>query len=99
LEKALEIVKGIVAKPEIGATYEGTVKKIMEFGAFVEYLPGKQALVHISELSWSRIEKMEDAGLKEGDAMQVKIVKFDDRKKKYVLSRKALLERPERKEA
>ena len=99
LAKAITWIEGICAKPEIGATYDAVVKKIAEFGAFVEFLPGQQGLVHISELSWERINDMKDAGIKEGDAMTVKITKFDDRKKKFVFSRKALLERPARKES
>ena len=94
-EIALKLVKGAVAKPEIGKTYETIVKKVVEFGAFVEYLPGKQGLVHISELSHSRINDMADTGIKEGDAMTVKITKFDDRKKKHVFSRKALIPKEE----
>lgn len=88
---ALAKVKGITTKPEVGEIYDGVVKSIKDFGAFVEFLPGKQALVHISELSHARIDKIEDAGLKEGDEMKVKIVKFDDKKQKFVLSRKALM--------
>ena len=84
-------VQGIVAKPEVGETYDGVVKSIKDFGVFVEFLPGKQALVHISELSHARINDIADAGLKEGDEMKVKIIKFDDKKQKFVLSRKALI--------
>jgi polyribonucleotide nucleotidyltransferase len=94
LAQAITWIEGICAKPEIGATYDAVVKKIAEFGAFVEFLPGQQGLVHISEISWDRTNDMKDTGIKEGDAMQVKITKFDDRKKKFVFSRKALLEKP-----
>lgn len=97
-EKAINWILGIIAKPEIGEVYDAVVKKITEFGAFVEFLPGQQGLVHISELSWDRINDMNDTGIKEGDAMQVKITKFDDKKKKFVFSRKALMERPAKKE-
>lgn len=93
VDMALAKIKGIVQKPEVGEVYDAVVKKIVEFGAFVEFLPGQQGLVHISELSHSRIEKMEDAGLQEGDTMKVIITKYDDKKQKYVLSRKALLEK------
>lgn len=93
VDMALAKIKGIVQKPEVGEVYDAVVKKIVEFGAFVEFLPGQQGLVHISELSHSRIEKMEDAGLQEGDTMKVVITKYDDKKQKYVLSRKALLEK------
>jgi polyribonucleotide nucleotidyltransferase len=88
---ASDRVKGIIAKPEVGEIYDGVVKSLKEFGAFVEFLPGKQALVHISEISHARIEKIEDCGLKEGDEVKVKITKFDDKKQKFVLSIKALL--------
>jgi len=88
---AVAKVKGIVQKPEVGEIYDAVVKKIVEFGAFVEFLPGNQGLVHISELSNERIEKMEDSGINEGDTMKVIITKYDDKKQKYVLSRKALL--------
>ncbi len=88
---ASDRVKGIIAKPEVGEIYDGVVKSLKEFGAFVEFLPGKQALVHISEISHARIEKIEEAGLKEGDEVKVKITKFDDKKQKFVLSIKALL--------
>ena len=93
IDIALAKVKGITTKPEVGEIYDAVVKSIKDFGVFVEFLPGKQALVHISEISHARIEKIEDAGLKEGDEMKVKIVKFDDKKQKFVLSRKALLPR------
>lgn len=93
IDAALKWIKGLTAKPEIGETYEGKVKSIKEFGVFVEFLPGQEALVHISELSHSRINTVEEAGINVGDTMEVKLVKFDDKKKKYVLSRKALLEK------
>ena len=96
LQKAITWIEGMCAKPEIGATYDAVVKKITDFGAFVEFLPGQQGLVHISEIAWERTNDMKDTGIKEGDAMQVKITKFDDRKKKFVFSRKALLEKPAR---
>jgi len=91
IDIAMKHVQGIVAKPEVGETYDGVVKSIKDFGVFVEFLPGKQALVHISELSHARINDIADAGLKEGDEMKVKIIKFDDKKQKFVLSRKALI--------
>jgi polyribonucleotide nucleotidyltransferase len=93
VDMALSKVKGIVQKPEVGEVYEAVVKKVVEFGAFVEFLPGNQGLVHISELSHSRIDKMEDSGIHEGDIMKVKITKFDDKKQKYILSRKALMDK------
>jgi polyribonucleotide nucleotidyltransferase len=93
VDMALAKVKGIVQKPEVGEVYEAVVKKVVEFGAFVEFLPGNQGLVHISELSHSRIDNMQDSGINEGDVMKVKITKYDDKKQKYILSRKALLEK------
>jgi polyribonucleotide nucleotidyltransferase len=96
IDIALAKVKGITTKPEVGEIYDAVVKSIKDFGVFVEFLPGKQALVHISELSHTRIEKIDDAGLKEGDEMRVKIVKFDDKKQKFVLSRKALIPREDK---
>ncbi|HVM89810.1 MAG TPA: polyribonucleotide nucleotidyltransferase [Puia sp.] len=94
LDKAVAWVKGIVAVPEVGSVYEGTVKGIKEFGAFVEFLPGKQGLLHISEISWKRLESMEGV-LKEGDTVKVKLVGIDERTGKFKLSRKALMPKPE----
>lgn len=96
--KALETIKGIVAVPEIGTVYEGRVKGVKEFGAFVEFLPKKEGLLHISEISWNRLETMEGI-YKEGDTVQVKLVGIDPKTGKYKLSHKALLPRPERKPA
>ena len=96
--KALETIKGIVAVPEVGSVYEGKVKGIKEFGAFVEFLPKKEGLLHISEISWNRLETM-DGIYKEGDAVQVKLVGVDPKTGKFKLSHKALLPRPERKPA
>ena len=94
LDKAVAWVKGIVAMPEVGTVYEGTVKGIKEFGAFVEFLPGKQGLLHISEISWKRLESMEGV-LKEGDTVKVKLVGVDERTGKFKLSRKVLMPKPE----
>lgn len=88
-EKALEMVKRIVEMPEVGKTYDGVVKRIMPFGAFVEILPGKEGLVHISELEFRRVEKVEDV-LKLGDAVRVKVIGIDEQGK-VKLSRKAAL--------
>ncbi|HLK30966.1 MAG TPA: polyribonucleotide nucleotidyltransferase [Puia sp.] len=96
LDKAVAWVKGIVAMPEVGTVYEGTVKGIKEFGAFVEFLPGKQGLLHISEISWKRLESMEGV-LKEGDTVKVKLVGVDERTGKFKLSRKVLMPKPEQK--
>jgi polyribonucleotide nucleotidyltransferase len=95
VEKAHNWVKGIVAVPTVGDVYEATVKSIMPFGAFVEFLPGKQGLVHISEVSWKRLETLEGI-LKEGDKVKVKLIGTDPKSGKFKLSRKILLPKPER---
>ena len=94
LDQAVAWVKSIVAVPEIGDVYEATVKSIKEFGAFVEFLPGKQGLLHISEIMWKRLESMEGV-LNEGDKVKVKIIGTDPKTGKFKLSRKALLPKPE----
>jgi polyribonucleotide nucleotidyltransferase len=94
VEKAHNWVKGIVAVPTVGDVYEATVKSIMPFGAFVEFLPGKQGLVHISEVSWKRLETL-DGILKEGDQIKVKLIGTDPKSGKFKLSRKVLLPKPE----
>lgn len=94
LEKAVNWIKGITAVPEIGSVYEATVKGIKEFGAFVEFLPGKQGLLHISEISWKRLETMEGV-LKEGDVVKVKLIGVDQKTGKFKLSRKILMPKPE----
>ena len=91
---ALRIIKGIVAVPEVGEVYEGKVKSIVEFGAFIEILPGKDGLLHISEISWDRIAKM-DGIFKEGEMVKVKLVEVDKKTGKLRLSRKVLLPKPE----
>ncbi|MFM8255350.1 MAG: polyribonucleotide nucleotidyltransferase [Bacteroidota bacterium] len=95
VDKAVAWIKGIVAVPQIGDTYDAVVKSIMPFGAFVEFLPGKQGLVHISEVSWKRLETL-DGLVKEGDPMKVKLIGTDPKSGKFKLSRKALLPKPER---
>ncbi len=94
---ALKIIKGIIAVPEVGAIYEGKVRSIVEFGAFIEILPGKDGLLHISEISWDRIAKM-DGIFKEGDIVQVKLVEVDKKNGKLRLSRKVLLPKPAQEE-
>ncbi len=94
VEKALAWVKSITAIPQIGDVYEATVKSIKEFGAFVEFLPKKEGLLHISEISWKRLETMEGV-FKEGDRVKVKLLGIDPRTGKFKLSRKALMPRPE----
>jgi polyribonucleotide nucleotidyltransferase len=95
VEKAEAWIKGIVAVPVVGDVYESTVKSIMPFGAFVEFLPGKQGLVHISEVSWKRLETL-DGVLREGDKIKVKLIGTDPKSGKFKLSRKALIPKPER---
>ncbi len=92
--KAVKWIRGIVAVPEVGEVYTGKVKSIMPFGAFVEILPGKDGLLHISEIEWRRVEKVEDV-LKEGDVIEVKLIETDKKTGKLKLSRKALLPKPE----
>jgi len=94
VQKAEAWIKGIVAVPVVGDVYESTVKSIMPFGAFVEFLPGKQGLVHISEVSWKRLETL-DGVLKEGDKIKVKLIGTDPKSGKFKLSRKALIPKPE----
>lgn len=94
LDKAVAWVKGITAVPVVGDSYEATVRGIKEFGAFVEFLPGKQGLLHISEISWKRLESM-DGVLKEGDMVKVKLIGVDNRTGKFKLSRKALMPKPD----
>jgi polyribonucleotide nucleotidyltransferase len=94
LDRAVSWVKGLVAVPVIGDTYEGTVKSIKEFGAFVEFLPKKEGLLHISEISWKRLETM-DGIFKEGDKVKVKLLDVDQRTGKFKLSRKVLMPKPE----
>jgi polyribonucleotide nucleotidyltransferase len=95
VEKAVSWIKGIVAVPQVGDVYEATVKSIMPFGAFVEFLPGKQGLVHISEVSWKRLETLEGV-LNEGDKVKVKLIGTDPKSGKFKLSRKILIPKPER---
>ncbi|WP_439184190.1 polyribonucleotide nucleotidyltransferase [Carboxylicivirga taeanensis] len=97
IDAAVAKVKAIVAVPEVGEVYRGKVKSIVPFGAFVEVLPGKDGLLHISEIEWRRLEKVEDA-LKEGEEVEVKLIEIDQRTGKLKLSRKVLLPKPERKE-
>ncbi|MCQ2247050.1 MAG: polyribonucleotide nucleotidyltransferase [Bacteroidaceae bacterium] len=95
IDAALAKIKAIVAVPEIGEVYEGTVRSVMPYGAFVEFLPGKDGLLHISEIDWKRLETVEEAGIKEGDKLQVKLLEIDPKTGKFKLSRKVLLEKPE----
>ncbi|MFW9598338.1 MAG: polyribonucleotide nucleotidyltransferase [Paludibacter sp.] len=98
IDAAIARIKGIVSIPEIGETYPSKVKSVMPYGAFVEFMPGKEGLLHISEIDWKRIETMEQAGIKEGDMIDVKLLDIDQKTGKYKLSRKALLPRPPKEE-
>jgi len=94
-DKAMAFVKGIVATPEVGEEYDSIVKSIMPYGAFVEFMPGKQGLLHISEVSHERLENM-DGAFKEGDSVKVKLVGLDKKTGKFKLSRKVLLPKEEK---
>jgi polyribonucleotide nucleotidyltransferase len=96
IDCAVAKIKAIVAIPEVGETYEAKVKSIMPYGAFVEFMPGKEGLLHISEISWERIETMETAGLKENDMITVKLLDIDKKTGKFKLSHKVLTPRPPR---
>lgn len=95
IDAALAKIKAIVAQPEEGEVYEGTVRSILDFGAFVEFMPGRDGLLHISEISWDRLDHMEASGLKEGDKLTVKLLEIDKKTGKYRLSTRALTPKPE----
>jgi len=95
IDKALEMINAIVELPEEGKTYTGTVKSILDFGAFVEFMPHREGLLHISEISWNRIPDMESSGIKEGDTVEVKLLEIDKKTGKYRLSMRALQPKPE----
>ncbi len=95
IDAAMNKIKAIVAVPEIGEVYEGTVRSVMPYGCFVEFMPGKDGLLHISEIDWKRLETVEEAGIKEGDKLQVKLLEIDPKTGKYKLSRRVLIEKPE----
>jgi len=95
LDQAMGRIKAIVAQPEVGEVYTGTVKNIMPFGAFIEFMPGKDGLLHISEIKWERLENM-DGVLEVGEEIQVKLVGIDNKTGKFRLSRKVLLPKPEK---
>jgi len=92
---AISKIKAIVAIPEVGEVYEGTVRSVMPYGCFVEIMPGKDGLLHISEIDWKRLETVEEAGLKEGDKIQVKLMEIDPKTGKYKLSHRVLVPKPE----
>ena len=95
IDAALAKVKAIVAQPEEGEIYDGTVRSILDFGAFVEFMPGRDGLLHISEISWDRLDSMEDSGLKEGDKIKVKLIEIDKKTGKFRLSTRVLTPKPE----
>ena len=95
IDAAIAKIKAIVAVPEVGEVYEGTVRSIMPYGCFVEILPGKDGLLHISEIDWRRLETVEEAGIKEGDKINVKLLEIDPKTGKYKLSHRVLIPKPE----
>lgn len=95
IDKALEMINAIVELPEEGKVYKGKVRSILDFGAFVEFMPNRDGLLHISEISWERLDNMEASGLKEGDEVEVKLIEIDKKTGKYRLSMRALLPKPE----
>ena len=95
IDAAIRKIKAIVAVPEVGEVYEGTVRSIMPYGCFVEIMPGKDGLLHISEIDWKRLETVEEAGLKEGDKITVKLLEIDAKTGKYKLSHRVLIPKPE----
>ena len=94
IDAAMAKIKAIVAIPEIGEIYHGTVRSVMPYGCFVEFLPGKDGLLHISEIDWKRLETVEEAGIKEGDPIDVKLMEIDPKTGKFKLSRRVLIEKP-----
>ena len=95
IDAALQKIRAIVAIPEVGEVYEGTVRSIMPYGCFVEIMPGKDGLLHISEIDWKRLETVEEAGIKEGDKITVKLLEIDPKTGKYKLSHRVLIPKPE----
>ena len=93
--RLLQKIRAIVAVPEVGEIYDGVVRSIMPYGCFVEIMPGKDGLLHISEIDWKRLETVEEAGIKEGDHIQVKLLEIDPKTGKYKLSHRVLIEKPE----
>ncbi|OAV64815.1 Polyribonucleotide nucleotidyltransferase [Bacteroidales bacterium Barb6XT] len=95
IDAAIRSIRQIIAIPEVGEIYEGKISSVMPYGAFVEFMPGKDGLLHISEIDWKRLETVEEAGLREGSKIEVKLVDIDPKTGKYKLSRKVLLPKPE----
>ena len=98
IDAAVAKIKAIIAVPEVGEVYDSVVTSVMPYGLFVEFMPNREGLLHISEISWNRIENIEDAGFKEGDRVQVKLLEIDPKTGKFRLSHKVLTERPPRPE-
>ena len=94
IDAAIAKIKAIVAIPEVGEVYEGTVRSIMPYGCFVEFMPGKDGLLHISEIDWKRLETVEEAGIKEGDKITVKLLEIDPKTGKFKLSHRVLIDKP-----
>ena len=94
IDGAIAKIRAIVAIPEVGEVYEGTVRSVMPYGCFVEFMPGKDGLLHISEIDWKRLETVEEAGIKEGDKIQVKLLEIDQKTGKFKLSHRVLIEKP-----
>jgi len=95
IDAAIAKIRAIVAIPEVGEVYEGTVRSIMPYGCFVEFMPGKDGLLHISEIDWKRLETVEEAGIKEGDKITVKLLEIDPKTGKFKLSHRVLIDKPE----
>ena len=95
MQAAIAKIKAIVALPEVGEEYDSVVKSLMPYGCFVEFMPGKEGLLHISEIDWRRYETMEETGIKEGDHIRIKLLEIDPKTGKFRLSAKALKEKPE----
>jgi polyribonucleotide nucleotidyltransferase len=95
IDAAIAKIKAIVAIPEVGEIYDGVVRSIMPYGCFVEIMPGKDGLLHISEIDWKRLETVEEAGIKEGDKITVKLLEIDPKTGKFKLSHRVLIEKPE----
>ena len=94
IDAAIAKIRAIVAIPEVGEVYEGTVRSIMPYGCFVEFMPGKDGLLHISEIDWKRLETVEEAGIKEGDKITVKLLEIDPKTGKFKLSHRVLIDKP-----
>ena len=95
IDSALAKIRAIVSIPEVGEVYDGVVRSVMPYGCFVEIMPGKDGLLHISEIDWKRLETVEEAGIKEGDHIQVKLLEIDPKTGKYKLSHRVLVEKPD----